>query len=52
MTKIKKVKGYYQKRKNGVKWLINPHTRGRRRTKKEMIMAKKIQQARDRGEIK
>jgi len=52
MAKRKSVKSYYQKRKNGVKWLINPHTRGRRRTKKEMIMAKKIQQAKERGEIK
>ena len=52
MAKRKSVKSYYQKRKNGVKWLINPHTSGRRRTKKEMIMAKKIQQAKERGEIK
>jgi len=51
MVKRKKVKSYYQKRKGGTKWLINPHTRGRRRTKKEMIMARKIQQAKDRGEI-
>ena len=47
MAKRKKVKGYYQKRKNGVKWLINPHTRGRRRTKKEMIMARKIERAKE-----